>query len=200
LPPYPNVVHDDHPVKFLLNLLLMTALSALAGAAWVAHRPRALPTVIVKDHGKAVDMTDEIKQAVIKGSAEIEISETEINRHLEKVLTARMAASLEKSVRFEKLHFDLDPGIAHATLVWDIAGQRQTATVDLAITHLDKVFRVDVIGGAYGHLQVPRGFVRPLRPALISLSTVLKEEVQALFQMNQVRIAEGKLLLDPRFP
>jgi len=29
---------------------------------------------------------------------------------------------------------------------------------------------------------------------------VLKEEVQALFQMNQVRIAEGKLSLDPRFP
>jgi hypothetical protein len=194
------VVHDDYPVKFLLNLLLMTALSALAGAAWVAHRPRALPTVILKDHGKAVDMTDEIKQAVIKGSAEIEISETEINRHLEKVLTARMAASLEKSVRFEKLHFDFDPGIAHATLVWDIAGQRQTATMDLAITHLDKVFRVEVIGGAYGHLQVPRGLMRPLRPALISLSTVLKEEVQALFQMNQVRIAEGKLLLDPRFP
>jgi hypothetical protein len=42
--------------------------------------------------------------------------------------------------------------------------------------------------------------MRPLRPALISLSAVLKEEIQALFQMNQVRIAEGKLSLDPRFP
>lgn len=178
----------------------MTALSALAGAAWVAHRPRLLRMVTAKDHAKAVDMTDEIKQAVIKGSAEIEISETEINRHLARVLSARMAPAFEKSVRFEKLHFDLDPGVAHATLAWDIAGQRQTATVDLAVTHLDQVFRVEVVGGAYGHLQLPRGLMRPLRPALISLSAVLKEEIQALFQMNQVRIAEGKLSLDPRFP
>jgi hypothetical protein len=193
-------VHDDHPVKFLLNLLLTTALSALAGAAWVAHRPLTLPAVVVKEPGKATDMLDDIKQATIKGSAEIEISEAELNRHLEKVLTARMADAFGKSVRFEKLHLNLDPGVAHATLAWDIAGNRQTATVDLTVTHLDKVFRVEVVGGAYGHLQVPRGLMRPLRPALMSLSTTLKEEIQTLFQMNQVRIAEGKLSLDPRFP
>ena len=187
-------------MKFLLNLLLTTTLSALAGATWVAHRPLALPEIVIKETGKHPDIVDELKQAAIKGSGELEITEAEVNRHLEKVLTAKMATSLEKSVTFKKLHFDLDPDIAHATLVWEVAGLRQTATLDLTVTHLEKVFRVEVIGGAYGHLQVPRGLMRPLSPALVSLSTTLREEIQALFQMNQVRIAEGKLSLDPRFP
>jgi hypothetical protein len=194
------VVHDADSVKFLLNLLLTIALSALAGAAWVAHRPLALPAIVLKENGKPTELVDELKQAVIKGSAMIEISEAELNRHLEKVLTARISPLLQPSVRFEKLQLDLDPDIAHATLAWDIAGQRQTVTVDLTVTHLDKNFRIEVVGGAYGHLTVPRGLLRPMRPALISLSSALKEEIQALFQMNQVRIAEGKLSLDPRFP
>ena len=188
------------PVKFLLNLLLTTTLSALAGAAWVAHRPHPMPEIVTKEAGKATDLIDEIKQATIKGSAELELSEAEVNRHLEKVLTAKMAKTLSPYVYFEKLHLDLDPGIAHATLAWSISGQRRTATVDMTVTHLEKVFRIEVVGGAYGHLSVPRGLLRPMSPALISLSAALKEEIQALFQMNQVRIAEGKLSLDPRFP
>jgi hypothetical protein len=35
---------------------------------------------------------------------------------------------------------------------------------------------------------------------LQSLSETLHEEIQALFQMNEVRIAQDKLVLDPRFP
>ena len=84
-------------------------------------------------------------------------------------------------------------------IAWRVAGHRSTATFDFGLKRLDKVFRIEVLGGSYGHLQVPRGFLRPVMPALKSLAIVLEQEIQALFQMNQVRVADGKLVLDPRF-
>lgn len=194
-------MHDRRPVKFIFHLLLLIALSALAGAAWVAHRPALTPAgATAKEGGKVRDVVDDLKQAAIKGSGVVEISEAELNRHLGKVLAARMQGPMSRWSRFESLHLDLEPEVAHATLAWNVSGHRSTATVDLSVARLEKVFRVEVVGGAYGHLNVPRGLLRPLAPALHSLGVALQEEIQALFQMNQVRVTEGKLVLDPRFP
>jgi hypothetical protein len=188
-------------VRFLFYLLLTATLSALTGAAWVAHRPALIkPHQELKGNAKPRDLVDDLKQAVIKGSSLVEISEGEVNRHLARVLSAKANVRLDSWVKFERLHVDLKPEVAEVTLVWDMHGHRSTATVDLTVSRLEKVFRVEVTGGAYGHLRVPRGLLRPLSPALQSLSETLHEEIQALFQMNEVRIAQDKLVLDPRFP
>jgi hypothetical protein len=188
-------------VKFLFHFLLMTTLSALAGAAWVAHRPAAVPAPSPPKAGaKPRDLVDDLKQAAIKGSGVVEIQEAELNRHLARVLTAKVQPPISDWAKFEVLHIDLEPDVAHVTLAWDVKGHRSTATVALKVMRLEKVFRVEVIGGAYGHLTVPRGFLRPLAPALRDLSDALNEEIQALFQMNEVAIAQNKLVLDPHFP
>lgn len=188
-------------MRFLFHLLLTATLSALTGAAWVAHRPRVIqPPQELKGNAKPRDLVDDLKQAVIKGSGLVEISEGELNRHLARVLSARANAKLDPWVKFERLHVDLKPEVAEVTLVWDLHGHRSTATVDLKVSRLEKVFRVEVVGGAYGHLRVQRGLLRPLSPVLQSLSGTLHEEIQALFHMNEVRIAQDKLVLDPRFP
>lgn len=197
------MVHDRHlsPVKFLLHLLLMTALSALAGAAWVAHRPVSVTAVPeAKAGAKPRDLVDHLKQAAIKGSGIVEINEAELNRHLQRVLTARIEPPLTRWARFTALSADLEPDVAHLTMVWDVMGHPKTATVDLRVERQEKVFRVEVTGGAYGHLMVPRGLLRPLAPVLRHLSDVLNDEIQALFQMNEVSVAQNKLVLDPRFP
>jgi hypothetical protein len=54
--------------------------------------------------------------------------------------------------------------------------------------------------GAYGHLHMPRGMMRPLYPSLKALAEALDPEIRALFLMNQITIARDKLVLDPRFP
>lgn len=179
----------------------MTALSALAGAAWVAHRPVSVPALpVTKAGAKPRDLVDDLKQAAIKGSGMVEISEVELNRHLQKVLAARVQPPLTRWVRFAALHVDLEPEVARLNLVWEVSGHRSTATLDLKVERQEKVFRVEVVGGAYGHLTVPRGFLRPLAPVLRRLSDVLNDEIQALFQMNEVSVAQNKLVLDPRFP
>ncbi|MCW0220991.1 MAG: hypothetical protein OJI67_21870 [Prosthecobacter sp.] len=188
-------------MKFLLHSLLLIALSALAGAAWVAHRSMPLPQVEpVKVGARQREFVDDLKQAAIKRSAIFEISEAELNRHLAKVLTGTLRSPAGKWITFDRLAIELEPEIAHATLAWDVHGHTTTATVDLQIKRLEKTFRVEVVGGRYGHLEVPRGMLRPLTPAFEKLSSVLQEEIQALFQMNQIQLAQDKLVLDPRFP
>lgn len=193
--------HADPPVKFLLHLCLLVALSALAGAAWVAHRPGTLPPLEPPRPGaRQRELVDDLKQAAIKRSAVFEISEAEINRHLAKVLTARMLKQSGRLVQFERLAVELEPEKARIILVWNLRGHLSTAEVDLQIQRRDQVFRAEVTGGAYGHLRVPHGLLRPLNPALEKLADTLQDEIQALFQMNQIQIAQDKLVLDPRFP
>ena len=57
-----------------------------------------------------------------------------------------------------------------------------------------------MVRGSYGHLTLPRGMMRPLAPALDRVAAALKPEIDALFQMNQVKLLQDKLVLDPRFP
>lgn len=173
----------------------------MTGAAWVAHRPVDLvPIEAPKPGARQRELVDDLKQAAIKRSALFEIGEAEINRHLAKTLAGKLSSPAEQWGDFESLQVKLDQDIAHATLSWIIQGHRQTATIAFRVERLDQTFRVEVIGGQYGHLKVPHGLLRPLTPAMEKLAIVLQEEIQALFQMNQIRIAQGKLLLDPRFP
>lgn len=188
-------------VKFLFHLLLLATLSALTGAAWVAHRALPLPDVPpARQEGRQRDLVDELKQASIKGAVVTEVTEAELNRHLARVLAGKMQDSLGGRVKFEALRVQFTPGVARVILAWKVMGWRSTAAVDLTVRRLDKVFRVEMAGGSYGHLEVPRGLLRPLAPALGGLARVLQPEIQALFQMNQITIAQGRVLLDPRFP
>lgn len=188
-------------MKFLFHLLLLIGLSALTGAAWVAHRPTAIaPVEPAKPGARQRELVDDLKQAAIKRSAVFEVSEAELNRHLAKTLKGNLPLPAGEWATFERLALELEPEIAHATLVWKVRNHLSTATVDFRIARQEKSFRVEVVGGRYGHLEVPHGLLRPLAPALEKLATTLQEEIQALFQMNQIQLAQDKLVLDPRFP
>jgi hypothetical protein len=195
------MVHDQASVKFLFHLLLLASLSALAGAAWVAHRVPTLPDLPqARTDGRQRDLVDDLKQASIKGAGVLEVSEADLNRQLARVLSSRMAPPLEGRVRLESVRVRLEAGRARVFLVWEVMGWRSSAAVDLAVRRLEHVFRVEVLSGAYGRLEVPRGLMRPLTPVLRSLAAALNPEIQALFQMNQITLAQGRLRLDPRFP
>ena len=189
-------------MKFISHLLLLIAFSALAGAAWVAHRPVKLQDVVSEPPPKGAksrDAMDELRQAAIKRSAILEISEADLNRHLAAVLAAEVREPASRWIKFDRVSLDLEPDIAHLTLAWDIGTHRSTATVDFRVARGAKAFRVEVVGGSYGHLQVPHGLLRPLLPVLESLHLAREPDVRALFPMNQVRLAKDKLVLDPRF-
>ncbi len=188
-------------VKFLFHLLLLVGLSALTGAAWVAHRALPVPDLPpAKQDARPRDLIDDLKQASIKGSGLLEITEADLNHHLARVLSARLQAPLEGRGQLEAVRIQMTPGQARLILAWKVLGWRSTAAVDLTIRRLDRVFRVEIVSGAYGHLEVPRGLLRPLILVLQKLADPLQPEIQALFQMNQITLNQGRVQLDPRFP
>lgn len=186
-------------MKFLVNLALLIAFAALAGAAWVAHRPAPLPPA-GEPAKRQRDLLDELKQAAIKRSAVFEISEQDLNQHLARVLASQVRPPLDRWTQFQRLVVDLQPDVLEATLVWVVAGAERTVSLRFQTARRDTAFEVELVGGSYGRLEVPRGLLRPLQPLLHRLGVVFAEEIGALFRMNQVRVAQGRLVLDPRFP
>lgn len=187
-------------IRHLLQTLRLLGISLLAGATWVAHRPADLPQVAVPKPAKADDLIDNMRQTTIKRAAVMEISEADINRHLATTLSGKIPGMLGERVSFEGARLDLEPESARLILIWKIQGHIRTASVDLAISRDEKDFRVEVLRGAYGHLQLPRGMMRPLQPSLQALAEALDVEIRALFLMTRITIAKDKLVLDPRFP
>lgn len=187
-------------IRHLLQTLRLLGISLLAGATWVAHRPAELPKVAATSTAKVDDLLDIMRQTTIKRAAVMEISEADLNRHLATTLAGKIPGMLGGWVAFDGARLDLEPGSARLILIWKIKGYTRTASVDLAISRNDNDFRVEVLRGAYGHLQMPRGMMRPLYPSLEALAEVLDPEIRALFLMNQITIAKDKLVLDPRFP
>lgn len=186
--------------RHLFQTLRLLLVSALAGAAWVAHRPAELPVAPPINTAKADDLLDLLRQTAIKRAAVMEISEAEVNRHLATTLTGKVGKMLGKWTAFDGARIDLEPERARLFLVWKLKGFTRTASVDLAIGRDADNFHVELQRGAYGHLEMPRGMMRPLYPSLRALAEALDPEIRALFQMTKVTIAKDKLVLDPRFP
>jgi hypothetical protein len=183
----------------LLQTLRLLLISALAGAMWVAHRPEEVVVPAVEKSRESGDLIDDIRQAAIKRATVIEVSEAALNEHLASVLPGRLSSSLGDWIQMEGALVQLEDGHAHVVLIWNIRGFRRTASVDLALRREEGNFHVELLRGAFGHLRLPRGMMRPLYPALRVLAEALDPEIRALFQMTQITVARDKLVLDSRF-
>lgn len=185
----------------LFQILRLLIISALAGAAWVAHRPATLPPVPAAGQAaKADDVLDTLHQAAIKRAAVLTLTEDEVNRHLAATVKSRVQNPFGDWAVFDGARIDLEPDVARLFLVWNIKGHLRTVSVDLAISRDASNYQVELLRGAYGHLQMPRGMMRPLYPVLSAVAEALDPEIRALFQMTKITVAKDKLVLDPRFP
>lgn len=185
----------------LFKILRLLILSGLGGAAWVAHRPAPLPPIpAAAGQVKADDLLDSLLQSTIKRAAVMTITEDEVNRHLAATLTRRIKSPFGDWAAFDGARFDLEPGVARLFLIWNIKGHVRTVSVDLAVSRDEQNFHVELLRGAYGHLEMPRGMMRPLYPVLRAVAEALDPEIRALFQMTKITIDKDKLVLDPRFP
>ena len=186
-------------MNFLRHTLLLLVFSALSGAVWVAHRPADWAPLEQPDPERKppLDVLDQLGQSAIKRSAPFDVSEARLNAHLRDTLqtSATLAWFTPQPPQIE-----LRQDGASLRLRWLLAGRHPCdLTVNLTLHRDATRYRVEIRDGAYGRLHVPRGLLHPVRSALTRLAHALEPEINALFQMNQVRLAEDKLQLDPRF-
>jgi hypothetical protein len=191
-------------LKTVRHSLLLLLFSALTGAAWVAHRPADWPKLQAPDLERkpALGVLDQISQAAIKRSAPFEITEARLNQHLSTHLKSQPAlAGAASWWRMDAPQVDLQEDRAVLRMRWHLAERHACdLTVNLTLQQEDGAFRIQVLDGAYGRLNVPRGMLHPAKAVLAHLAEALRPELDALFAMNKVKIVEDKLQLDPRFP
>lgn len=181
-----------------LNFALLVPLSALAAAAVLSHQApdlSAIQTVVEPKETPIADLPSLLEQTAIKQSGQIEIGEGELNDYLAR----RLKPKPSRLGKLERVLVDLQDGRCRVNLCWIVAGHRTVAAVDLGIQRTDKEFRVEVLSGALGRLEVPRGFLTPLIPALQQVAQACKPEIDALFKLPHIRLAKDKLLLNPKF-
>lgn len=165
----------------------------------MAHRPVETSGEVGSKESSGPDLNEAIRQAVIKRTVVLEVTEASLNRYLAERLTGEISPTARGWAVFEGLTVDLQEGVARFDLRWKVGGHLQTVSVGVTVTREGDIFRVHIPGGAYGRLEVMRGFLRPMVPAFRRLGDVFETEIEHLFRMNKVEIREGKLVLDPRF-
>ena len=165
----------------------------------MAHRPVETAGRVETADASGPDLYEAIRQAAIKRTGVLEVTEASLNQYLADRLEGEVSSVARGWAVFDVLVVVLQEGVARFDLRWKVGGHLQTVSVRVTVTREGDVFRVHVPEGAYGHLEVMRGFLRPMVPTFRRLGDVFETDIEQLFRMNKVEIRDGKLMLDPRF-
>lgn len=188
--------------SFWLNSVLLVSLSGLTAAAILSHQTPDLSQVKVgadaTDHAP-LDLVEMLGQAVIKHAALVEVKEADLNDYLARRLKPTPQGRSSRVAQFDRLLINLEDGHCTAHLCWKVLGHTDVISVQFNIQRKGNDFVVEIERGAYGNLKVPRSFLTPAIPAFREVVRACQPEIEAIFKLPHLRIAEDKLVLDAKF-
>ncbi len=188
--------------SFWLKSALLVSLSGLTAGAILCHETPDLSQVKVgadaSDHA-SFDLVEMLGQAVVKQSPLVEINEADLNDYLARRFKPVPKGGSYRVAHFDRILLDLQPGHCTAHLCWNVLGHIDVVSVQFSIQRKGGDFVVEIERGAYGRLQVERGFLTPMIPAMQELVRACKPEIDAVFKLPHVSFAKDKLVLDARF-
>lgn len=213
----------------LVVLVVFLGLAGLGAAAFFVAQPQDLddlegrgPAAI----GKAGRNLRAVLRNSLKDGYELSLSEEEINLHLRNTLEARQGGLLAKFVSLDEVAVRLEADRAEIIQVRSVMGRPLTLSMFVRVVQTElptgtvrteiipnggpyheKVNR-PMIGGRYGRLPVPEGFLLLVLPSFEKLAAVYRDaessspvrEVDFIEEMLRIRIEDGRLVLDPRGP
>lgn len=161
----------------------------------------------------------DVKSALMlamQSNAPVTLTEGEINRWLAKTLVTRQGGVLGEKISLDRVYVRLENERAEIIMARHCFGYPFTVSMYLTIersfdakgpvTNIHptggsyvKNFPQILIGGRFGQVPVPQGFLYLLLPAYKKLAAQFPEEIDlALVKMARIRIEPQKLILDPR--
>jgi hypothetical protein len=200
-------------ISRLLRLLLISGLGA---AVYFMSQPQDLSTVetsapLERDVKTALDQA-------IQNKTPLTLTEGEINRWLAKTLVTRQGGLFDDKVSLDQVVVRLENERAEIIMARRCFGHPFTVSMYVKIERsydamgpLTTVhpsggpyvedFPQLAIGGRFGQLTVPQGFLHLVMPAYQQLAAEFSEEIHiAVVKMAKLRIEPQKLILDPREP
>ncbi len=185
-----------------LNSVLVISLSGLTAAGILSHETPDLSQVKMEadpSEHHSLDVIETLSQAVVKQEPQVELTEGRLNDHFARYLKPAPQGYSGRYVHFERVLLDLEEGRCTAHLCWRVFGHLEVISVQFGIQRKGSEFIVEIQRGAYGRLEVSRGFLTPALPALREVVRACKPEMDALFKLPHMRFAKDKLVLDAKF-
>ena len=165
----------------------------------------------------ARDMKTVLQSALDRGYP-LTLSETEINEWLGRTLIAKQGGLLAPKVSLNRVWVRLEDGRAEVVMERQIMGKPFTVSMYLKIDQTDgpKGLQTEVllhggsyhaslpkpfVGGRFGQLAVPQGFLKLVLPSYQKLADCFRDEIRLAFEeMARIKIEKGRLVLNPRDP
>jgi hypothetical protein len=203
----------------LLFLVLLAALGGLGLALVAVAVPQDLSDLGGRSPAARSESTRDLK-LVLKNAIDrgypLTLSETEINQWLAKTVVARQGGVLNEGIKLEGVWVRLEEGRAEVIMERSILGKPFTVSMFVQVERVEgpkgQMTEVNLHGGSYhkdvpnppmggrfGKLVIPQGFLLLVMPAYEKLATLLKEEIELGFQeMSKITIENDRIILDPR--
>jgi hypothetical protein len=198
------------------KLLGLVLISGLATAVYFISQAQDLSDLQTKNSSPP-DLKVALKEA-IRNDAPLTLSEGEINRWLAQTLVAKQGGLLAEKISLDRVCVRLQNQRAEIIMLRHCFGYPFTISMYLTIERsLDDTGPITTIrptggpyladypyppiGGRFGKLVVPQGFLHLILPSYERLAAQFSEEINlAVVKMWRVRIEPQKLILDPREP
>lgn len=216
-------------LRRLMVLIVFLGLAGLGAAAYFVAQPQDLGDIDGRGPA-AVGKPGRNLLAVLRNSLkdgyELSLSEEEINLHLRDTLAMEQGGLLAKWVSLDDVAVRLEDDRAEIIQVRSILGRPLTVSMYVRVVQTelptgtvrteivpnggpyhDSVNR-PMIGGRYGRLPIPEGFLLLVLPSFEKLAGVYRDaegsspsrEIDFIEEMVRIRIEDGRLVLDPRGP
>lgn len=204
----------------LFFLILLAAACGLGAAVYQVAQPQDLSDISgyapLAKGAPAREMKTVLQNSIDRGYP-VTLTESEINRWLERVLSAKQTGPLADRISLEGVFVRLDDGVAEIIMERKVMGRPFTVSMFLQIeqTQGPRGIRTEVLlhggpyheslpnpprGGRFGRLVVPQGFLILVLPAYQKLAAVFSEEIHLVEEMLRINIEKNRLVLNPREP
>lgn len=209
------------------SLFVFLIIAGLAAAVFQISRPQDLSDIAGRGPSSVGRESRDLVKVLensIKGGYELTLNEQDINLYLRDTLKAEQGGLLASQVGIEDVVVRLEDDHAEVVMVRSIAGHPFTVSMYLRVvqselpdgTVLTEILRNrgpyhssvprPGVGGRFGRLPVPEGFLLLVMPAFEKLASVYRDadskepvrELDFIEEMVLFSIADGKLVLDPR--
>lgn len=203
----------------LVFLILLAAAGGLALAIYSAVQPQDLAdlsgSAATAKPAPVRDLKAVLKNSIDRGYP-VTLQETEINQWLARTLVTRQGGFLNEQVKFDRVWVRFEKGRAEVVMERHFLGKPFTVSMYLQVERMEGAqgafteiemhggpyhpdFPKPPMGGRFGKLVVPQGFLILVMPAYRKLAEQFPEEIElGLREMSRITIEKGHVVLDPR--
>ena len=160
----------------------------------------------------------QVLSKAVEGNYSVTLTEADINQMLANELVAKQGGMFSSDASIKRVLVRLKEGLAEVIILREVFGVEMTVSMYIQIQqhedkdgittkiHLhsgnyEKASSLPHVGGRFGKLRVPQGFLMAVVPDYVKISDALAEEIDLGFEkMARFKIEENRVTLDPRKP